>query len=257
MPERAHRPRFDAVICDVDGCLAPESHAPMSAAGLARIAEHNRRAIELRDRPVLTLCTGRPIPFVEGLCRLLHNTVLPCVAENGVWVYDPSRHQHEMDPAISPAHREAIARATAWVEADLGPRGVVIQPGKSASISLYHPDTARLRGMEPEIRERYAREGWPMRVSMTWLYINCDLAHINKGTGLDRVIARAGLDRSRLAGIGDTAGDAFIADRVAVFACPSNADPAITRRAGYVSPRAEIEGVLDILEHLVGEPPGR
>ena len=44
--------KYDLVICDIDGCLSPESHAPINGPALSEIAEHNRQAIQNRDRPV-------------------------------------------------------------------------------------------------------------------------------------------------------------------------------------------------------------
>lgn len=242
--------RFDAVISDIDGCLSPESSAPIDAAALVRIADYNRLAQDRGDRPVLTVCTGRPEPFAEAMCRIVANRTVPCIAENGVWLYHPDRNGYDRDPRITAADLAAVQEARAWVEAALGPRGVVMQPGKSCSISLYHDDTDLLRSMEPEVRDEFERRGWPFRVSMTWLYINCDLRHISKGTALDRLMAQTGLTPDRLAGIGDTLSDLPIAERVAFFACPANAAEAIKARAHYVSPYAEAEGVLDILERL-------
>lgn len=241
---------FDAVLCDIDGCLQPESSEPADAEGLAAVARHNRRALDAADRPVVTLCSGRPAPFVEALCRVLHNATIPCVAENGVWVYDPRDGSYHQDPAITPAHRAAVRDATAWIEDHLLPQGVVIQPGKSASISLFHPDTPRLRAFADDITRVFADRGWPFRVSMTVAWINCDLAHISKGTGIDRVLDATGLAKPRLAGVGDSYSDLPIAQRVAFFACPSNADHRLKAHAHYVSPHAELEGVLDILARL-------
>ena len=62
-------PRFDAVICDIDGCLGPESHGPLEATRLAALAEYNRLAHETGDRPVVTLCSGRPLPYADGVGR--------------------------------------------------------------------------------------------------------------------------------------------------------------------------------------------
>lgn len=243
--------RFDAVICDIDGCLAPESSTPIDAAGLLKIAEHNRRAQGEGDRPVVTLCSGRPEPFVEAICRMIGNRSVPAVAENGVWLFHPESNGWDRDPAITAADLAGVGEARAWVEKELGPRGVVMQPGKVASLSLYHADTGYLRGLEGQVREEFEKRGWPLRVSMTWLYINCDLKHVSKGTALDRLIAQTGLRKERLAGIGDTAGDRFIAERVAWFACPGNASEEIRVRANYVAAAREIEGVLEILERLV------
>ncbi len=242
--------RHDMVICDVDGCLAPESAAPMHVAGLAGIAEHNQRAIEQRDRPVLTLCTGRPQPFVEALCRLLHTSVVPCVAENGVWLYQPGSNEYLMDPSITAEHLEAVHDASRLLAEKYRRHGVSQQPGKVASVTLYHPDPEYLRSIAPEVEEELTRRDWPFRVSMTWFYINCDLKHISKATGIARLMERTGIDAHRTAGIGDTTSDVPIAEAVDLFACPANASDEIKKYAAYISPHEEVEGVLDILQHL-------
>lgn len=281
------RPRFDLIIADVDGCLTPEGPHPFDLHALAQIAAHNKAAFTrpvppasqlsgfespspnpdpLAPLPPITLCTGRPQPFAEALCRLIHNTSIPCVCENGVWLYHPGTNDYSLDPAITHDHLAAVRDAEDWVRKTLYPRGVSIQPGKLASISLYHPDPDYLRNeirpiVEREFESRAAggsdasgangeRGGWPLRVSMTWLYINCDLKHISKSTGLDRLIERVGIPRDRLAGIGDTPSDLAIRDRVAYFACPNNAHEEIKAAANYIAPRPEAQGVLDILNHL-------
>jgi hydroxymethylpyrimidine pyrophosphatase-like HAD family hydrolase len=242
--------RYDLVICDVDGCLAPESASPMDAARLAQVAEHNRLAAERRDRPILTVCTGRPQPFAEAMCRLVHNDSVPCVAENGVWLYYPGSNLYEMDPDITPEHLDAVHEASKLLAAKYGPRGVTQQPGKVASVTLFHPDTEYLRSIAPAVREELERRGWPFRVSMTWLYINCDLKHVSKASGVHRLQMATGVERARTAGIGDTMSDLPIAEAVDLFACPANAAEEIKQYAHYVSPHEETAGVLDILRHL-------
>lgn len=242
--------KYDLVICDIDGCLSPESHAPIKGQALESIAQHNRQAIENRDRPVVTLCSGRPIGFVECLCRLIHNTLIPCIGENGVWIWRPADNSFECDPAITDEHFEVVHEARKLLRSLYDAHGVIQQPGKSASVALYHPDTDYLRSTVSTIAEEFQKRDWPIRVSMTWLYINCDLQHVNKGTAIDRLLAETGIDPGRTAGIGDTMGDRYIADRVAWFGCPANAEAEIKQSATYVSPHQEVEGVLDILKQL-------
>ncbi len=249
---KAGRRRFDLVVSDIDGCLSGEGPTAMDVEALAKVAAHNRLAVERGDRPVLTVCSGRPQPFAEAMCRLVGNTSAPCVAENGVWLYHPGTNEYVMDPAITREHRAAVREAAEWLEKEFAAHGVTQQPGKAASVSLYHPDTAYLRSIEGRVEAGLARGGWGLRVSMTWLYINCDLAHVTKGTGVDRLLAMAGIGRERAAGIGDTMGDAAIADRVAWFACPANAKEEIKGRAAYVAEREEAWGVVEILGKLVG-----
>ncbi len=242
--------RFDAVVCDIDGCLGPESAAPVDAEGLARLAAHNRAAQSLGDRPVVTICSGRPQPYAEAICRMIHNDTLPIVCENGVWLWDPRDNSYTRDPAIRPEHAGAVAEVSRWIESELGPKGVVIQPGKHAAISIWHADTAFLFGLIPMLRETFAARSWPFRVSTTVAWINIDLTHVSKATGLRRFIERTRLRKERLAGIGDSPSDLAMLEHCAFFACPANAAAEVRARAHYVSPREEIDGVLDILERL-------
>lgn len=222
----------------------------MDAEALARLAAHNRRAGEHADVPMVTLCTGRPAPFAEAMSRLIGNTRLPVICENGVWMYDPVANTWERDPAIRPEHLMMVRDAVAWAEQTLVPMGVTIQPGKAASMSLYHPDTEFLRSLIPGLEAAFDDRLWPLRVSMTMRWINCDLQHVSKGTGVDRWYRATGLSRDRVAGIGDTMSDAAIAERVGFFACPANAVEGLRSGAHLVAREREIRGVLEILEAI-------
>lgn len=253
MPNR----RFDAVICDIDGCLGPETHGPLEAPRLAEVSAYNKRAHADGDRPVVTLCTGRPLPYAEAMARLIGTKTLPVVCEMGVWLWHSDTNVFDRDPNITAEHVLAVHAAQAWLETEFGagnPRGPVSQqPGKACSISLYHPDTGYLKSLEPGLRDEFAARGWPFRVSSTWHWINCDLEHVSKATGIERMMAHTGLSKDRLAGIGDTMGDLAIREHVAFFACPANADDRLKPHADYVSPHEDVAGVLDILERFRAE----
>lgn len=250
MPGTLPLRQFDLVICDIDGCLAGEGQEAFDIPSLTVVAEHNRLAVENGDRPMVTVCSGRPQPYAESICRLIGNLLVPCVCEMGVWTYHPGTNKYEMDPAITTAHLEAVHALSAWCAAEFGGKGVTQQPGKNASVTLWHRDTAYLKTLLPLVQTECDRCGWPFRVTSTWFYINCELTHISKGSGLDRILSELKIPRERIAGIGDTSGDKCIAERVAFFACPANAQPAIKEHAHYISPMAEAKGVVDILSRL-------
>lgn len=253
MTTKAQR-RYDAVICDIDGCLGPESHGPLDAGALASLAVYNQRAHETGDRPVVTLCSGRPLPYAEAMARLIGVRTLPVVCEMGVWLWHADTNVFDRDPRITPEQIRIVHEAQEWLEAEFGasnPRGPVSQqPGKSCSISLFHPDTPYLKSLEPVLRDEFARRGWPFRVSSTWHWINIDLGHVSKATGIERFKAHTGLTRDRLAGIGDTMGDMAIREHVEFFACPANADEGLKAHADFVAQSPEIGGVFEILEQL-------
>ncbi|MDX9910682.1 MAG: HAD hydrolase family protein [Phycisphaerales bacterium] len=250
MPTTPHH-RFDAIVCDVDGCLSPELPRPTDMPRLAHVAVWNERA-KAGEVPPLTLCTGRPLPFAEAVGRAVGAFHLPIVCEGGVWLLDLAHYTFERDPRITREHLRLIAQVQEWIAERWGGEGVFFEVGKAAAVTVFHPrgpDVLRA-SILPEIRDRIAREGWPLRVGMTWTCINVELDFVSKATGLDRLMARTGLTRDRLAGVGDTMSDLAIRERVAFFACPANADENLKPHADYVAAHEETAGVLEILDHL-------
>src|SRR3569833_2713541 len=182
--------KYDIVISDVDGCLSPEDPKKFNPEGLIKVANHNRLALEQGDRPILPLCTGRPQPFVEAMCRLLQNMTIPAIAENGVWLFDAGRNEYVMDPSISDADLEVVHEAEMWIRHEYALAGFTIQPGKAASVSLYHSSRERMLALEPELREVFEQRGWPLRESTTWFYFFCVLLLVFFGLGFVRLLVR-------------------------------------------------------------------
>lgn len=242
---------FDAIFSDVDGCLSPEFYGPADPATLAMIADHNRRAAEVGDRPPLTLCTGRPLPFADAMARIVGVRSLPVVCESGAWVLDPRTYTWQLDPNLTDEHLETARAIGRWALDTF--EGVYLEAGKTAAVTIFHPDgPEHLRAhVAPRVEAHVAERRLPYRVAMTWTCINVEPAFVSKATGLDRAIALAGLDPSRLAGIGDTMSDLPLRERVAYFACPSNAADELKAHADYVSPHAEAMGVFDIISRLM------
>ena len=249
-PPTKRHPRFDAILCDIDGCLSPERPGAMNLPALAKVAGWNTRARTAGDVPALTLCTGRPLPFAEAVARAVGAMDLPVVCEGGVWLLEMNPYRWSMDPRITSAHRELIREVERWALAQF--EGAFLESGKSGAVTIFHQ-----RGPEyleqvvvPAVRTRINDERWPLRASMTWTCVNVELAFISKASGIDRLLGRTGLQRERLVGIGDTLSDMAIRERVAFFACPANADEQLKAHADYVSDKEEAEGVLDILSTL-------
>ena len=105
--------------------------------------------MNVKANPVYT------IPFTEGLCRLLQNPSIPCVAENGVWLYDPSCNGYLMDPSITDQQLEMVHEAELFSLKSYRQEGVTLQPGKSASVTLYHPNPAVLQRIAPQLQESW------------------------------------------------------------------------------------------------------
>lgn len=251
-PRASSRRRFDAVFCDVDGCLLPETTEPADLIALGAVAEHNARAVRDRDRPVVVPCTGRPQPFCEAVCKMLGRLDgLPAICEHGGWRYYFEEHRWEIEPDITAPDREAIRAAERWVEGDLGTLGCFLELGKHTGLTIIHPDAGHLhRELLPMIRRTVEERAWPFQVATTWTCVNLTLAHVSKGLAIRRTIDEFGLDRSRCAGIGDTMGDLAIRREVAWFGCPANALDELKPHADAVSNSPLARGVVELLAIL-------
>ena len=239
-----------AILCDVDGCLIPEGQTPADLDTLAEIARWIR---ESRDRggPLVAVCTGRPQAYAEAICRSLDLRDLPSICEHGVWLYDFAQHAWERDPAITDAHLRAVRDAERWVETELAVEGCTLQLGKSAGLTIFHDSVEHLHdSVLPRLEQEASRRGWPLRLSMTWTCINADLTHVSKASGIRRFMAKTGLKRGELAGIGDTSSDLAIREEVAFFACPANAADELKPHADFIAEAPEAEGVLEILRRF-------
>ena len=155
-----------------------------------------------------------------------------------------------MDPSITPDQLEMVHAAERLSLELFRDQGVTLQPGKSASVTLYHPDPEVIHGVIPALKAEFEKRGWQFRVSPTLFYINCDLPQINKASGIDQLLMRTNIDPKRTAGIGDTSSDLAIADRVKTFGCPANAFAEVKEAADFVSQFEQIDGVLDFMQYL-------
>lgn len=237
---------FDLIICDIDGCLGPEDNGlPLDSGALDRLRRHNTRAQMLGDVPALSLCSGRPLPFVEALARLLdcHH---PCVAENGVWLWQPGSLP-EADPRIDATARQALRDFRDWLEHASLQAGFHIQPGKCLSASVQPKSLETLDALADRIRSECEAKGWPLRISRTWEWINCDLDFVSKGSALRRLKAATGLPRTALGAIGDTPGDLAMQAEVGWFGCPANAHETVKAASDHCADAKEVAGIHELL----------
>src|SRR6266568_9038600 len=125
------------IVADVDGVLSLGEAAPFDFAVLQRLAEVNDRARHEPQHPAVTLCTGRPAPYVEVLMQAIHG-FYPAIYEHGAGLYVPEPYGFKSHPILTPAIQARLMQLQtvlhdALVTTDLA----YFQPGKSASLSLF------------------------------------------------------------------------------------------------------------------------
>jgi trehalose 6-phosphate phosphatase len=202
-------PRSSAVLCDVDGTLAPIVADP----GDARVPEETREALRaLARRFALVACVSgrraaeaRWLVGVEGLTY---------AGNHGLELLEPGAEDPELDPLIADRARAAQGFVGDLDSASLSAAGLRLE-NKGPIQALHWRNAA-----DPDAAERRAREiaaeaeaaglvaHWGRRV----LEIR-PTGEVHKGTAVRRLVASAGVEQALFAGDDRTDLDAFVALR--------------------------------------------
>lgn len=239
------------IISDIDGCISPEESRAWDMDLFASLAAASRAA-SAGDSPLapMTLCTGRPQPYVEVLMKLL-DIRYPAICEAGAVYYTLKDNRSVFCPGITAAMIQGLHQVREYITAELLPEfpGLIYQFGKEAQMSLFSEQPACFEVITPRILA-FAENipGLELNVTPTHFYLNIDLKGVTKGAAIQGLAQNLGLKKEDIAGIGDTMGDISIREAVRFFACPANAVPGLKAMADYVSPYPDIRGVMDILE---------
>jgi HAD superfamily hydrolase (TIGR01484 family) len=238
------------IVTDVDGCVTPEDSAPFDLTHLTPLIELIRgSAGKTHSLPPVTLCTGRPQPYVEVLAKLL-DIRLPIICENGAVLYTLDGNWSRYAAGVTEEKVAGLRAIRAFIERDLLPNHpkARYQFGKEAMLSVYSEAHAELSRMQEAVETFAAREALPPAViNLTHFYLNISMAGVDKGTALLGLMQELGVPREEVVAIGDTVGDMPLRETADFFACPANAQDEIRAVADYVSPYPDARGLVDIL----------
>jgi HAD superfamily hydrolase (TIGR01484 family) len=197
----------------------------------------------------ITLCTGRPQPYVEPLLKIL-DIRAPAICENGSVLYSLHDNRSVYGPGVTQEKVLGLRAVRKFLETDIMPAypEIVYQFGKEAHMSVYCERPEVFDVITPRIAEFVKTSGLPeVTITPSHYYLNFSMAGVDKGKTLHFLLKQLGVTGAACAGIGDTEGDLPLREAVGFFACPSNAKPALQEVADYVSPYPDIAGMLDIL----------
>lgn len=219
---------------------------------VAALLEFAREVREENRFPAITICTGRPQPYVEVLGKLL-GIAFPMICENGAVIYSLSDNRARYGPGVTTEKLKGLRRVRQVLEEETLPQnpGTVLQFGKDAQISIYSQTPPLLEPVRDAVEALVQREGLPPLVqSLTHYYLNISLEDVNKGRALSAVCEELGLSRDEVAAIGDTEGDLPMREAACWFGAPANATEAVKARADAVASARELAGVRELLKWL-------
>ncbi|MFB0546070.1 MAG: HAD family hydrolase [Anaerolineae bacterium] len=241
------------VVVDVDGCLTMGEAQPWNFEVFQFIAELNRQARQgSQGVPAVTLCTGRPEPFVEVLMQAI-DAHQPGIYEHGGGLYFPQGYRFVENPAITPEKRAALIRVKAVLRREIVEAGLgYLQPGKEVSLSLFPDDKVALHQLYRATKEVLTTHQAPYLAEESASCVNVIPIGVDKGAGVRWLAQETGIPLAQMGGIGDSAGDLKFLSIVGRSAAPANATDEVKAAVGYVSPCMDGEGVVDILRRWSG-----
>jgi HAD superfamily hydrolase (TIGR01484 family) len=237
------------IVTDVDGCLTEERAAAYDLDLLAKIRALNHAATGANSPiPLLTLCTGRPQPYIEALLKLL-DLNLPAICENGGMIYQlQGNHYYRME-TVEADWEQRLANLRQRIRREILPLTPAdLQPGKETHITLIAPNHAQIELATQLIQKRFAHELTDYTISLTENCLNIVPGVFDKGSGLLKLAALINIPLSQIAAVGDSDVDLAFMKLSGYAFCPQNASPLVKAASSYVARTAYTAGLIEIIE---------
>lgn len=245
---RAERP-ISLIVLDIDGVVTDGEAASLDLSFLARLATINAAAREDGRNPAVTLCTGRPAPYLEVMLQAIDGR-LPGVFENGAGLYLPQEYEFLAHPLLA-SNGSRMAAVRQKLEAGLvEPGRAFIQPGKIHTLTLFAQEPTRT----DQLRQLAAHALGTLADQVELVYstscLNILPRGIDKGKGIEFLASKTGIAPEAMLGVGDSDVDLPFLSLVGRSAAPANACAAVKSTVDYVSPHRTSQGVMDILRRF-------
>lgn len=242
------------IVADVDGVLWSGEAAPFDFTVLQRLAEANDRARHDAQYPAITLCTGRPVPYVEVLMQVIHG-FYPAIYEHGAGLYVPEPYGFKTHPALTPGMQAQLMERHATLHNALVATNLAyFQPGKLASFSLFACAGVTLHEVARTAACLARRWGDAFLVEAGATCVNVMVRGLDKAEGVRWLARETGIPLQAMAGVGDATGDIAFMQLVGWSAAPANAHAAVKQMAHYTSPYEDGQGLIDILTQIPLSP---
>ncbi|MEX2603050.1 MAG: HAD family hydrolase [Gracilimonas sp.] len=237
-------------ITDLDGCITHPFLSPDWEV-ISRIKELSLLSKEDETVPALTICSGRPFPYVEAVGQWL-DIDAPMVFESGGGMYDIKTNEITWNPHFGDEAKKAVGEIKEWLTSTLikNYKGTYPEFAKYTDAGLVNPDSAKIAIMHDEVLN-YVGKRYPMfEVHATDISVNIILKKANKGEGIKFLCKLLNLELDEVAYIGDSSGDIPGLEIVGKSFAPQNARSYVKNIVDEVTAEAT-KGVLEAYNQLI------
>ena len=239
-------------VADIDGCVAMP-YEPYDLEAMQTFADHARRASDLADegpRPTVSLCSGRPYPYVEAVTQALGLTT-PVLFESGSGMFDPVEAQIIWNPQYTDEVDAQVKTVREWMEEQVADSSLMIDHAKRTQAGVIGPRQEDVQAFLPEVESFVAAHAPDLHVYTTHVSIDVLAPAITKREGLQWLAHHLGIETADMAFIGDTGGDRGGLDEVGYSFAPANAEEAVRDQVDVATDGAVLEGTLEAYQWCV------
>ncbi|WP_440999324.1 HAD-IIB family hydrolase [Fodinibius sp. SL11] len=238
-------------ITDLDGCISIPFESPDWEL-LSQIRRLNEQSSHDMAVPSLSICSGRPFPYVEAVAQWLG--IDSHVVFESAGVYKLATNEIQLHPTFDKEAEQQVSELKKWLRKEMVPQyqGTIIEFTKKMDAGLIHLDSNVIQEMYPQVVE-YVEEHYPrFEVHDTDVSINIILADNNKRTGIRQLCNIMDVKPDEVAYIGDSSGDIPGLQFVGKAFAPQNAAEAVKEEAEVLEGEVT-EAVLVAYRQIIRE----
>ena len=239
-------------VLDIDGCISYPFISPVWD-NLGKLRRLNELSRQDKSIPALSICSGRPHPYVEAVSQWL-DIDHPVVFESGGGFYHVKSNDLQWHPVITEEVFRKNELLKDWVESEVIPHypGMIREFSKKTDVGLVSSSEEDILSAHEKI-SHYVSDNFPdYEVHHTEVSVNIIVRNCNKGEGLRFLSDITGIPLSEMAYIGDSSGDITALKAVSRAFAPSNASTGVKEIANVVRGETS-DAILAAYEIIIAE----
>jgi len=235
---------------DIDGCISMPFEMPDWQA-ITEIRELNLKSKTEATIPPVTICSGRPLPYVEAVAQWL-GVYKPMVFESGGGIYDTSTNEIFWNPEFTEDVQTEIEKLRQFVINEIVGKfpGTILEFTKKTDVGIIHKDESVIIQIYDYLKDVVSTTFPMLEVHRTEISVNCILTSANKGSGLKRLSDLTGIDVREMAYIGDSSGDIPALKIAGLGFSPSNATESVKTVSKPMDGKAAV-GLLQAYHEII------
>lgn len=240
-------------VTDIDGCLA-EPYTGYDLDGLATLRRYAQDAgppTAAHPTPAVSICSGRPYPYVEAMTQALDLTV-PVLFEAGGGRFDPVAAQTTWNPAFTDEVEAEIEEVRHWLVTHCIPgTSLSLDHAKRTQAGVVSPDRDTIADVRARTEQFVANNVPDLRVFTTDVSVDVLPPGVTKHNGLQWLTDHLDVEMAEVAYIGDTGSDVAALRAVGTSFAPANANEAVRHAVDHVMDAPVLEGTLAAYRHCL------